>query len=409
MESAHGDGAGRVVLGLAGTVDYEVTWDAAVVADLVAEHGIRADELTAEPAAIDDERDLLRCLLFHMAAGTGTERFVASSRIVEAVAAHFEVRITLGGSNVRAALAMAALGVPSTVHLVSIDAHVRRTLPPGVGYLCSATADSTDPHLILQFPAGAAVRVGDVDVRAPHPNRLIFVNDPPSRELVISEQLGELLAGARVVLLSGFNVIQEPAVLADRLEAVRRHLRRLPADGVVVYEEAGFHHPEMAARVRAALLPVIDAISMNEDEMQALVGRPVDLTDPAAVASALVDLRRQLPGPVLVVHTKYWALAYGPDAARWSGALTGGVTMAGTRYRDGDELTPAAYAATAAGPASPVGATFAAALGAHAVEEAVCVPAFDLRVAAPTTIGLGDSFVGGLIRILSLAPAAVAS
>ncbi len=118
--------------------------------------------------------------------GAGGERFVASPAIVEAFAAHFPRRITLGGTCVRAALAMDRLGLRSTVHLVSIDDHVRRLLPDTVGYLCSAADDSTEPHLIIQFGAGAGVRVGDTELRSPHPNRVILVNDLPNELLALT-------------------------------------------------------------------------------------------------------------------------------------------------------------------------------------------------------------------------------
>src|SRR5438128_689155 len=107
------------VLGLGGTVDYEIRWDSRVVEALALEYGIRAAELSVS-VPIGSERDLLRTLLAFVRDGVGGERFVASSDIVEAFAARFERRITLGGTCVRAALAMDKLGIASTVHLVSI-------------------------------------------------------------------------------------------------------------------------------------------------------------------------------------------------------------------------------------------------------------------------------------------------
>ena len=131
--------------------------------------------------AVEDEEGLVRSLLAHLAAGTGGEHFVASAAALAGFAARFEVRATLGGTNVRAALAMRALGQASTVHLVSTgpttyDAAARR---PGV--ISSARHDSFDPHVVVQFPAGATVRVGDRTVVAPSANRVIYVNDLPNR------------------------------------------------------------------------------------------------------------------------------------------------------------------------------------------------------------------------------------
>ncbi|MDQ4052268.1 MAG: ADP-dependent glucokinase/phosphofructokinase [Actinomycetota bacterium] len=386
----------RLVLGLAGTVDYEVAWDAGVLEQLVRRHGIHCDELTLD-RTIETERDLVATIVAFLAAGAGGERYVASSAIIERFAARFDKRITLGGTPVRAALAMHALGVTSHLHLVSIDDHVRRLLPEGCTYTCSASADTTDPHLIIQFPAGARLSAGDLDLTAPHANRLIFANDPPARELLLSEDLGAALSGAEVFLISGFNVIQDPAVLARRLAELHRHLRSLPAGALVFYEDAGFHAPALSRQACDALRGVVDVHSMNEDEMQAHLGRSVDLLDADQVEGAVRELAEGLAGPTVLVHTKYWALAVGRDAPVYAAALRGGITMATTRYVHGDHFTEADYDATDRLPDHPDGARVAGLLGERLGDSVCCLPAIRVEAADPTTIGLGDTFVGGFI------------
>ncbi len=396
------------VLGLGGTVDYEVHWDESIVQELVDHYGITPDEL--DPwGPINDERTLLTALLGFVVDGSGGERFVSSPAVVEAFAARFTRRITLGGTCVRAALAMDRLGLGSTVHLVSIDDHVRRLLPDTVGYLCSAETDSTDPHLIVQFDAGTSVRVGDTVVVAPHPNRVILVNDRPNELLRISDQLGEVLTDAPVFLFSGFNTMKDPALLADRLHRVRAAVHRLPDSAVVLYEDAGFHDRSLRAQVLAGVVDLVDLYSLNEDEMQGYLGRPVDLLDPDGMATALWELHELIPAQTLVVHTKFWSAALGPDARRWDTTLRGGITMASTRFAHGDDFTPADHARIAAGPVNPAGARFADEIGARLEGAVHCVPAFLLDVAQPTTIGLGDSFVGGMVAALITAPAVTAA
>ncbi len=258
----------RYVLGLGGTVDYEIDWDPALLTRLAAEWGLRADELDAG-VPILSERDLLRSLLGFVRDGGGGERFVASSAIVEAFAARFARRITLGGTCVRAAIAMDRVrGLPALVHLVSIDDDVRRLLPASTTYLCSADRDTTDPHLIVQYPAGSPVRVDGTDVVAAHPDRLIYVNDPPNRDLVLDPGLGDAVAAADVVLVSGFNVIQDRALLLDRLATLGADLDRLPPGGFVYFEDAGYHLPALRTHVRDALAGRVDVWAMNEDELQ---------------------------------------------------------------------------------------------------------------------------------------------
>lgn len=398
----------KLVLGLGGTVDYEIAWDPSVIEKLVAEYSIHESDLRTS-ISVESERDLVVSILAFLKDGVGGERFVASSDIVETFAARFDKRITLGGTCVRAALAIRTLGVTSTVHLVSIDDHVRRLLPADIEYICSAQQDSTDPHLIVQFGEGARVRAGDIDLRALHPNRLIFAHDPPNGELVLSDQLGEVLSEAEVFMLSGFNSIQYPGLLNQRLLGVRQHMTHLSSSAVVFYEDAGFHVPEMSLRVRDALIDVIDVYSMNEDEMQAYLGRRLDLLDARDMGQALRELHTLIPAPTLVVHTKYWSLALGDRAGRYRSALRGGITMASARYVFGDSFTEEDYREVGRRLPGVRGAEFTAAIEGRLGDEVCCVPALVLTVDHPTTIGLGDTFVGGFIAALSISRGALIS
>jgi ADP-dependent phosphofructokinase/glucokinase len=350
---------------------------------------------------VQTERDLTVTLLAFLRDGVGGERFIASSDVVEAFAARFEKRVTLGGTPVRAALAMAKLGRGSTVHLVSIDDDVRRLLPAGCNYVCSAPADSTDPHLIVQFDEGDAVRVGDVVLQAPHPNRVIYTNDPPNTEMLLSDQLGGLLDDADVFLLSGLNVMNDAAELEERLQELRRLIQRLPANARVVYEDAGFHIPEFGGRVRDAMAAMVDVYSLNEDEMQAHLGRDLHLLDITEMESALIELQSAVPAKTLVLHTKYWSAAIGQDASGYAGPLQGGITMASTRFCLGDNFTEADYHAVGRSPANPPGLKFSSAIEQRLGPLVRCIPALALSPAVPTTIGLGDSFIGGFIAALA--------
>lgn len=399
----------KFVLGLGGTVDYEIRWDPAVLERLAAEHGVRSVDLD-RAVPVDSVRGLVRSLLAFVRDGVGGERFVASSDIVSAVADRFDKAVTLGGTCVRAAIAMDVLGVPATVHLVSIDDTVRRLLPRRVDYVSSATEDTLDPHLIVQYPAGTRVRLDDGEVVAPGPNRIIYANDPPHRELRIAGDLPDVLRDADVFLASSFNVIQDPATLEDRLARVTEAMRALPAGSLVMFEDAGFHVPALSTRVRDAMAAVVDVYSLNEDELQAYLGRRVDLLDPPAVVAAVADLRRLVPAPTVVVHTQHWALAVGERGAELGPALRGGITMASTRYRLGDGFTAADYADTAAMAPGDTAAKVAAEVGLLLGPGCAVVPALDLSaVPLPTTIGLGDTFVGGFLAALARHEAGAAS
>jgi len=389
----------ELVLGLGGTVDYEIRWDSDVLERLVREYGITRGELHTM-APIVDERSLVVVILAFLAGGSGGERFVESSAIVEQFAAHFDTRITLGGTGVRAGIALDSLGIGSTQHLVSIDDNVRRLLPTSVRYISSATHDTLDPHLIVQYPAGATLLVEGQALVAPHANRLIFANDPPNREMLLSAELADTLSRAGAFLISGFNTMQDVTLLRARLDALVTALESLPADALVYYEDAGFYVPGFRGIVRERLLPSIDVYGMNEDELQEYVGREVDLLDPEDVVAALRELHDLIPAPALLVHTKYWAICVGPRASGLRDAAESAVRMAATRYRIGDGHTAADFAETAGIPRHVGGAAVVEAAE-RGIPGSFGVAAHVLDVATPTTIGLGDTFVGGFFAALA--------
>lgn len=387
----------QLVLGLGGCVDFEITWDADVLADLAREHHIGLADL--DPAVpIQDERSLVCSLLGFLAADRGGERFVSSSQIAIDFAERFGYRVSLGGTCVRAAMAIAKLGVPSLVHLVSIDDNVRRLLPANVDYVCSAEADSLDPHVIVQYPAGATVSVIDGEVHSTHPNRIIYVNDPPNRDLVLSEDLPSALTEARAFLPAGFNVMTDPGLLRQRLTSLQAAMRRLPEEALVFYEDSGFHDPAMRGIVSREFSGRIDVHSLNEDELQSYLGRSIDLLDATGVKQALADFFHEFSiAPTVVVHTKYWALAFGRNPQRYCDALAAAIDLAGVRYRNGDDFTTDDLAAVAALPVRPDGQLFADQLTAAMGTSVCCVPTRLIETETPTTIGLGDTFVGGFL------------
>ncbi|MGY3519961.1 ADP-dependent glucokinase/phosphofructokinase [Micromonospora sp. PTRAS2] len=392
--------ASRVVLGLGGCVDQELTLTADVLERLVTDYGIAAAELAAPPSAVHGERDLVVSILGYVARGRGGEHFVAAAPALETFAGRFPHRTTLGGTSVRAGILLSRLGVPSTLHLVSVNDTVRRLLPAGTAYVSSGVADTYHPHLIVQYHQGLRIRAGDIDVTAPFPNRLIYVNDPANGALLLTGDLGDRLGHADVFLISGFNAMRDAAELDRRLAELRAHMRRLPPAAVTYFEDAAYHEPGFSRRVRDALLDAIDVYGLNEDELQSYLGRPVDLLSADEVADALTAVHALVPAPTLVLHTKYWAAALGANARRYADALDTGTLLAATRYAHGDDFTDADVDRLRRQPRRPESVAFAAALHERLGDRVHCVPGFALDVASPTTIGLGDTFVGGFLAAL---------
>lgn len=389
----------RIVLGLGNNIDYEIAWDSRVFEQLIGEYDITAAELCTNKS-IATTRDLVISILGFLASETGGERFVASPQIIEDFAKRFQYKITLGGTSVRAAIAMRKLGYTSALHLVTMNDHVRHLIPQDSPWVCSNDRENIYPHLIVQYYQGIRVQAGNIHIHTNHSNRMIYVNDDDNLVMELSPELVSLAAEAHVLLISGFNAMHSSDLLAKRLEQLLDMLSSLPSKPLIFYEDACFHEPALSAQVHHALSAVINIYSLNENELQEYVGRKIALLDAGDVYAALKTLAQMIPVPVFVIHTQYWALAFGSNAARYAKALKGGVTMATTRFRCGDEFSPSDYLETEGLPAHAEGAAFAAMLNHLAGTTVCCIPVAQVKQTDATTIGLGDAFVGGFLPAL---------
>lgn len=384
----------RIVLGLGNSIDYELAWSGRVLEGLARDLEVGVDELE-QPVAIRSERDLVVAILQHLKRGAGTELTVSPECDLAAFARHFGYATTLGGTNVRAAIILSALGLRSTVHVVGAGDEFRKLLPPGIEWIAGDDERALEPHLVIQFAEGAETRIGPEVIRAPRANRLIVAADMLNRELPLSSEFGAQLAEAGIVLLSGLNSIVDESLLARRLDELGRLLENLPHGAVVIYEHAAFHRPELGRLVCERMAQICDIFSLNEDELQQELGRPVDLESFAEVAAVLPEFREVIDARSLVVHTSAWAAAVGDRADLLASALRGGVAVAGARYVRGDGLTLQHVREADAGPRNPQGLALAKFL--RGDPGIVIVPSLDARAASPVTIGLGDAFIGGFI------------
>ncbi len=389
----------KIALGFGNNIDYEILWNAEVLEDLITCYKIRADELNTS-AAIHSERDLVISILGFMNTGGGGERFVSNLPVIERLASRFEKKITLGGTSVRAAIAMRKLGFTSALHLVTQNDHVRRLIPPDSPYVCSNSRDSSYPHLIVQFDKGAQVRAGDIDLRASGSNRLIYHCNTDNIAMKLNHDFVDMIAEAKVLLISGFNAMQSRSLLTSRLQTLLCMMESLPNDATVFYEDGGYYEPGNRRLINQLLGHRINVYSLNEDELQAHLNRKVAINNVRQVRAALTDLCRSIPASAIVVHTRHWALAHGNGASRYAAALRAGVIMGTTRFRYGDDFTLANYRDIEGRAPHPDNANFAAAINSAADDRAFCVPVPAVEQSNATTIGLGDAFVGGFLPAL---------
>ena len=389
----------KIILGLGDDIDYEITWNSEVIENFITRYDIHDCELSTN-MEINSERDLVISILGFLKSENGGERFVSSPDVIERFARSFENKITLGGTSVRAAIAMRKLGYTSALHLVTINDDVRRLIPQDSPYVCSNTKDSSYPHLIVQFCKGTGVKAGDIDICTSRANRIIYNNDYDNIVMNLNEDFADLITDARVFLISGFNAMQDRELLAKRLQTLLKIMEKLPKDALVYYEDACFYDPSFNKLIHAALADSIDIYSLNEDELQHYIGRKLDLLDANQIKEALEDIQKLIPVPLIVIHSMYWALAYGENAKSVSKALKGGITMATTRYRFGDDFTVENYKETESLRPNEKGIVFAGELSKLLGDKICCEPVVHIETANATTIGLGDAFVGGFLPAL---------
>lgn len=385
----------NIALGLGNNIDYEVLLTADVFQKIVtplniSEHDIRQIEF------ITTEKELVSSILYFLKTGKGGEQRVKDISVINSFTSKVPYKITIGGTAPRAGIAMAKLGYKSFLHLVTINDFVRKLLPVETQFVCSNSTDSLYPHLVIQFLQGLTVHCHNVSVTTKRANRIIFTNDADNALMRINPVFFEKNNDVDILLLSGLNAVQDLDLLKQRLVFITECLDKYCKNTKIYYEDACFYNSAFPSEVWKHLLPYINIYSLNEDEMQNYIGEEVDLLNPAAVLKALKILEQKIPVPVLIIHTRYWAVAYGADIEQYKASLEAGVTMATTRLRCRDNFSSDDYSKTANMPREQISKDFCTKIM-DLSNKVCCVASIAINQKNITTVGLGDAFVGGFL------------
>jgi ADP-dependent phosphofructokinase/glucokinase len=87
----------------------------------------------------------------------------------------------------------------------------------------------------------------------------------------------------------------------------------------------------------------------------------------------------------------------GSEAPTYASSLGAAVQMASARYHFGDSMTLTQYESVASFAPNAVAGGVKDALSSYYAQDAAFSPGFQLDTEIPTTIGLGDSFIGGFL------------
>lgn len=386
----------KIALGFSNTVDYEIEWDASHLEKLIRHVGLYEDEIK-EVQNIRSMKDLLSSILFHMREGSGCGLLTEKPQVIEEFIKGTKYEVALGGTNLRAAQIIAVLGGCALVHLVSLNEDTKKLMPVNILWVGGEEFQCCFPHIAIQFPKNACIKANDIEITAPRENRVIYSGDIACAQMPLNHEFFVRAGEARAVLLSSFDLITDPHILKRRVSEVKAGLQTLDRSRTVVfYEHACFADETAGDFVRNELGAYIDIYSMNEDEFQTLIGKKINLLDVTEVAEGLKATRKKLPTSTVIVHTCYWALVFGSRADELADALQYGMLTASTRYRC-LKVDKAGIEATGRLPLQRQAEQFAKRLEAGLAGELRCLPAAEINVGSPVTVGLGDSFVGGFL------------
>ncbi|MEG2217768.1 MAG: ADP-dependent glucokinase/phosphofructokinase, partial [Clostridia bacterium] len=363
----------KIALGMGNNVDCEIVWDTTVFETLAARYKIREAELLTD-IPIRTERELLCSIFGFLKNGLGGERFVENPWIIDKFLTYFVKKTTLGGTGIRAALAMGTLGYTATIHLVTVNDQIRSLLPTTFDYVCSNDHDSHYPHLVIQFPCETVVHVADGEIRSERANRIIYNHNVDNMEMKLSLTFAEKLRDAKVLLVSGFNAMHDAECLKRRMTEMKKIMWSLPSDALVYLEDGGYFDDRLRGIVQNELCGRVNIYAMNEDEMQECLGYAVNLLDAQEVCDGLIKLHRQIPIETFVVHTRYWSVLYGKITIELKRALRGGIYLATARFRCGDNLRREDYDAINNLPEQRAGIEFSDAINRLMGEEVFCLP-----------------------------------
>ena len=386
--------------------------------ELLAEYMSGEDLTKMKPAKmIRTMQELLETVVYYCINGIGGEADVEDPELVKS---SFSFKNGMGGTAVQAAMALAQIGGKTLVHLTDDSKEVCELLHSSYIHVVLGNGElgftdqviSHNPqetHFIVQFKKGDQVRLGEQVIAIPCSNRLILTKNTVNEYLPLWEPYFKWIEqNAKQVtsnVLSSFNSILEKEVLKDRLQYVKNHVeiyRRNNPDGIVYFEDAHYHNEEVRRLCVETLYPCVDILSMNEEELQytlkEMYGYDVDIDDIYSCIDGvefLLDKFHIKKG--VIVHTKDYAMFVGDsENIDIENGLMYGMIMATAKASHGNYGTKEQIRQVL-----EVGVSEKGLSNLKKVEErgygsrVILVPT--KYIDKPKyTIGLGDSFTGGV-------------
>lgn len=366
---------------------------------------------------IQNIQELLRTIVYYCVRGIGGEADVSN---VELVKMCFNCQEGMGGTAVQAALALAGLECDSVVHLTDDSKEVCRLLESPFVYTVSGEGEvvhtdhikqtqEQEVHCIIQFQKGSMIRLGEEQIEIPCSNRLILTKITVNASVPLSKAylkwVEEHAAYIKSNVISSLNAILEQEVLRQRLRELEEHIRRYREnnpEGIVFFEDAHYHDDAVRKLCLETLYSFVDIVSLNEEELkytlEEMYGFHVDIEDIQSCIEGAEFIRKKFGiQKGVIVHTKDYSMYVGEKLkADIEKGLMYGNMLATAKAYNGWYGTKETVEEILKFPLSPKGMEHERTIRESEYAGKVVLVPSKYMDKPRYTIGLGDSFVGGV-------------
>lgn len=382
------------------------------------EEYMQGEDLSKMKAAnvIKTVPDFIRTLVYYCGKGIGGEVDIEEPNIIETF---FTTQNGIGGTSAQAAMALAAIGCPSMIHLTDDSKEVCEILNSEHIYTVSADGQlihtnqviqksEQEIHYIIQFKKGDVIRLGNQELVIPLSNRLIITKITVNEFLPFSKPYFDYIENnAKDIssnVLSSFNALNDKEILEDRLGFVKQHIKTYKANnesGIVFFEDAHYHSHTIKKLCIETIYSEVDIVCMNEEELAYLLDMynfPITIDDIISCVEGIKYLKENLKiKKGVIVHTKDYSMYVGDklEVDIESGLMYGNM-LATTKAMVGWYGSKEQISKTLELPLSEKGVFNRKVIGESCYAgETIIVPT--KYIDKPKyTIGLGDSFVAGV-------------
>lgn len=362
-------------------------------------------------------QDLLETVVYYCSNGIGGEVDVEDIDLVKET---FHFKYGMGGTAVQAAMALSSIGCPSVAHLTDDSKEVCDIL--NTPYVHTVSQDGSlvhtdtvsqtheqEPHFIIQFKKGDKICLGEQEIVIPCSNRLILTKITVNEFVPFSDPyfkwIEENAMKVSSNVLSSFNALLDPRLLKERLEYVKNHVERYRKnnpEGVIFFEDAHYHDMDVKRLCLETIYSSVDIVSLNEEELDYTLNDMcryrVDIDDILSCIAGAEFIRRNYGvRKGVIIHTKDYSMYVG-DGLRVDierGLLYGNM-LATAKANNGWYGTKEQVKEVLEFGFSVRGMEYYRTVAESVYADKVVIVPSKYIDTPRYTIGLGDSFVGGV-------------